>query len=222
MPDTGDMGVYQQHLRRVSSTARTKRWSEVLRRFPRLHEMRVLDLGGDLATWQEAPVRPRHVTSLNLDARHQLESDWFLGLTGDACAPPERLMDRTYDLAFSNSLLEHVGGHAKRKQLAEVILDVAPQFWVQTPYRYFPVEPHWMVPGMQFLPLAAQAFISRRMPFGPASRDTPLEDVVDACAYVELVSLTQFRDYFPGAAIWRESFLGLTKSLVAVRAFDSH
>ena len=28
---------------------------------------------------------------------------------------------------------------------------------VQTPYRYFPVEPHWLFPGLQFLPMGLRA-----------------------------------------------------------------
>ncbi len=38
--------------------------------------------------------------------------------------------------------------------------------WVQTPYRYFPIEPHWIFPGFQFLPLSARTEISRRWPLG--------------------------------------------------------
>ncbi|HEX4655360.1 MAG TPA: hypothetical protein VH274_06445, partial [Mycobacteriales bacterium] len=146
-------GRLDEARRRLSDKTRARRWVEVQRRFPDLATMRVLDLGGTLRMWASAPVRPKHVTIVNLDPRlDSPTSDWYDVLPGDACAPDAELLDRGYDLVYSNSLLEHVGGHAKRRELATVIRDAAPLHWVQTPYRYFPIEPHWLVPGMQFLP----------------------------------------------------------------------
>lgn len=177
--------------------------------------MRVLDLGGTVESWFYAPTRPKHVVILNLDGRNSGERDWYVARAGDACQPPADLLSQDFDLVFSNSLLEHVGGHARRKQLAEVISVAAPHHWVQTPYRYFPMEPHWLVPGMQFLPITAQAAISRRMPFGPANRTMTAERIVDECSYVELIGLTQMRGYFPSSDIWCERAAGLVKSIVA-------
>lgn len=178
----------------------------------------MLDLGGVAATWEAAPVRPREVVAVNLGAGHAVDLGWFRGVAGDACDPPPGVLDEPFDLVFSNSLLEHVGGHARRRELAAVVERAAPRHWVQTPYRYFPVEPHWMVPGMQFLPVAARAKLSRRLPFGPANKHTPEPDVVDECCWVELVGVTELRHYFPRSEIWRERAFGLTKSIVAVRA----
>jgi hypothetical protein len=95
---------------------------------------------------------------VNLDAR---AGDGNLGIrcvVADACTYDEP----TVDLVVSNSLIEHVGGVGPRRQLAETIRGLAPQYWVQTPYRYFPLEPHWMFPGMQFLPLNVRARLARR------------------------------------------------------------
>lgn len=212
-------GRLDQARRRLSDKPRARRWVEVQQRFPDLASMRVLDLGGTLRMWESAPVRPRHVTIVNLDPRlDEPTGDWYDVRNGDACAPEEDVLACDYDLVYSNSLLEHVGGHAKRQQLAAVIRDAAPRHWVQTPYRYFPLEPHWMVPGMQFLPLAARASIARRWPFGPASKATPAGNVVSEVAYVELVSLTEMRSYFPASQIWIERLAGLPKSLVAISA----
>ena len=40
---------------------------------------------------------------------------------------------------FCNSVIEHVGRHAMRQRVAELVQ--APPFWVRMPYRYFTVEP---------------------------------------------------------------------------------
>lgn len=121
-----------------------------------------------------------------------------------------------FDLVFSNSLLEHVGGHPQRQKMADNIHRLADRHWVQTPYRYFPIEPHWVFPGFQWLPYEAQVQISLRWNRGHVrtySRDEA-EDIVDE---IDLVGISQMRRYFPSSTIWYERFAGLVKSLVAIR-----
>lgn len=179
--------------------------------------MRVLDLGGAPPHWTSAPegVRPKHVTTLNL-AAFTAEEPWIEHVIGDACHPPTHIMGEQFDLVFSNSLLEHVGGHARREAFADVVHALADHHWVQTPYRYFPIEPHWLFPGMQFLPFRARRALSLRWPYGHIQTDT-IEAAHERVSEVELIDATQMRGYFPRSTIWRERFLGITKSLVAVR-----
>jgi hypothetical protein len=192
--------------------ARQRRWSELALRFPDIASMTVLDLGGTGAAWQNSPLRPASVTVVNIEAVPDPGLDWVTVVRGDAC---EFTSGERFDLVYSNSLLEHVGGHVNRIRLGEVIRAAAPAYWVQTPYRYFPIEPHWQFPGMQFLPMAARAQVSRRWPLGYIHSDEG--NAVDDCAWVELVGRAEMRRYFPDAELWSERFAGLTKSLVAIR-----
>jgi SAM-dependent methyltransferase len=200
----------------LSTMARQKRFAELMRRFPGLADMRVLDLGGTPGFWSMAPVRPRAVTVVNLDAdlRASDGTDGIELVRGDACDLPATVVDRDYDLTFSNSLIEHVGGHQRRLEFARQVTAAAPHYWVQTPYRYFPIEPHWVFPGQQFMPALARSFVSRTWKGGhiQSAPDTALDDVL----WVELLSVTELQHYFPEADIYRERFLGLTKSITAV------
>ena len=132
-----------------------------MRHVPRLAELRVVDLGGTTVWWSRAPVRPRHVTVVNL---HE-PGEGFAGLTaieGDALRADELLRGQEFDLVFSNSLIEHLGGDPARRRFAEVVASLAPRYVVQTPYRYFPVEQHWMFPGFQFLPKSVRSYLAPR------------------------------------------------------------
>ncbi|MFZ2116226.1 MAG: class I SAM-dependent methyltransferase [Pseudonocardiaceae bacterium] len=149
--------------RSLASCARHRRGAELTRRFPSLPEMRGLDLGGTPAFWRAVPHRPAAVTTVNLEPSDADEL-WIDHVVGDACEFHVVGSPR-YDLVVSNSLLEHVGGHEQRRRLAEAVHDSAPAHWVQTPYRYFPIEPRWLAPGWQFLPPAAQATILCHWPF---------------------------------------------------------
>ena len=199
----------------LAGRSRLARWNELNRRFPDIEACTVLDLGGTSQFWRNAPLKPAHATVLNLGDDEAAES-WITVVTGDACAPPPEIANR-YDVVFSNSLIEHVGGHFQRLRMAEVVHARADRYWIQTPYRYFPVEPHWVAPGMQFLPFRARVEMSRRWPVGHY-RDADASDAVDLVAEVELLSKTEMTRYFPDADLWWDRFAGLPKSMVAVRS----
>ncbi len=119
---------------------------------------------------------------------------------GDARALP--FEDGSFDIAYSNSLVEHLHP-GDRGRFASEVRRVARRYWVQTPNRYFPVEPHVLLPGFQFLPERA-----RRRLWGLGMPRTEYEPI-------ELLSADELRELFPDAVIVRERFAGLTKSLIA-------
>ena len=187
----------------------------LVERFPDLSSMRVLDLGGTATSWQLAPIRPAHVVVVNTEAAPPSED--VESVAADACdLPPE--LRRGFDLVYSNSVIEHVGGHARREAFARSVMQAAPHCWVQTPYRYFPIEPHWVFPGFQFLPTGAAAALTKRWRLG--HRYAPSASTSQAVASVlsvELLDRHQLRHLFPTCEIVNERFAGLVKSIVAVR-----
>jgi hypothetical protein len=200
-----------------SARARARRWQMFAEYFPDVRDMRMLDLGGIVFTWTNAPVRPREVVVVNLK---QQESglDWITTLVADACALPAEIKSQQFDLVYSNSVIEHVGGHARRDALASAIRQSAERYWVQTPYRYFPIEPHWLFPGFQFLPVATRAALTRRWKLGHRRAPRrPLDAAVANVLDVELLSKTEMQHYFPDSQVLSETFLGFVKSLIAVK-----
>lgn len=158
-------------------------------------------------------MRPGELTILNV-APQQSDNGTRV-LVGDACALPESLRDERFDLVFSNSVIEHVGGPWRRTAFAESVAQLAEHHWVQTPYRYFPLEPHWLFPGFQFLPLRLRAEVTRRWRAG--RHITALDRAVASSLTVELLSRTEMRHLFPESQLLRERIAGVTKSLIAVR-----
>lgn len=196
--------------------ARGKRSKKLIETFPGLADMNVLDLGGTPQFWSGFPARPARVTLVNLMPVAS-PADWITTVTGDACSLPESIRSARFDLVVSNSVIEHVGGHVQRQRFAEVVERSAARHWIQTPYRYFPVEPHWLFPCMQFLPLRIRAAITRHWPLSPG-RATNLRDAIENAASVELLSITEMRNYFPGSTLWYERFGPLVKSVTAIRS----
>lgn len=198
----------------VTQRGRQRRNEEFRRRFPDLADMQVLDLGGTAISWRVLQMRPRSVTLVNLDPAEEPAESWMNAVQADACTGGFG----KYDLVFSNSLLEHVGGHARRQQFAEVVRESAPSWWIQTPYRYFPIEPHWFFPCFQFLPFRARVMVCRHW---NTLHQTAIKDAAEAAAMVasvELISASEMRMYFPESKIWSERIAGLPKSLVSIKS----
>jgi hypothetical protein len=194
----------------LSAKARGRRWEVFAETFPTLNEMHVVDLGGRPEYWVNAPVRPAHVTLLNpYEEELRGALDWMTVKTADACDPELDLSG--YDLCHANSVIEHVGG-AYRRQLFAANVAQAPRYWIQTPYRYFPIEPHWLFPGFQLLPLRVKAWVSDRWPLAQTSTDG-----LQASLETELVTRSEMRYLFPGSRLYCERLLGLIKSITVYK-----
>jgi SAM-dependent methyltransferase len=61
--------------------------------------------------------------------------------------------DGEFDLVYCNSVIEHIEA-ARRPAFAAELRRVARGWYVQTPARSFPIEPHSLLPGAQWLPVA--------------------------------------------------------------------
>ena len=86
---------------------------------------------------------------------------------------------------------------------------MAERYYVQTPNRWFPIEPHYQLPLFQFLPRRVRMALNRRFTLGWQAKGQWEE--------ITLLSARDLKRLFPGAEIHREKVLGLTKSLIAVR-----
>jgi hypothetical protein len=200
----------------LAERLRRKRWSLFRQQFPDFLDMRVLDLGGTASWWRRAPERPKSLTLINL-AEFDESSASITAIQGDACAADELLPGASFDLVFSNSLVEHLGGHAQRLKFAEVVHKMAPSYWVQTPYRYFPVEPHWVFPLFQFIPMAARVRIAPKWPVGHTHR-WDSSAARDEVMFTELLSATELRTYFPDGQLLWERLGGVPKSMMITKA----
>ena len=199
-------------MQKISGGCRSRRLSRFLQLFPLEPTMSILDVGGGSDwDWSAMGVAP-FITILNVDTTPVSEGKTRY-LKGDAREMPV-FRDKEFSIAFSNSVIEHVGGFEEQKKMADELRRVSRAYWVQTPHRHFPIEPHMMFPFFQYLPLEMKRIISRHWPFSfeKLREGDPERDAIQ----VHLLTKRQMELLFPEAEILKEKFCGMTKSLIAV------
>jgi SAM-dependent methyltransferase len=176
--------------------------------------VRLLDVGGTQFFWEMMGFRGDQgleVTMLNL--MPSWTRPGFRSVVGDA-RNMHQFADQEFDVVFSNSVIEHVGEPQAQQQVASEIKRVGKRYFVQTPNRHFPLEPHFFFPGFQFLPLAARIWLVQHFDLGWYKK---IPNYVAARQEVETIRLLSRRDVtrlFPEGTLYNERFAGLTVSFV--------
>ncbi len=177
-------------------------------------ETRILDIGGDLFNWGLVDFAPR-ITILNLEEAPDglpANVEW---LVGDARALP--VADHSFDVCYSNSVIEHMYTWTGQQQFAAELRRAAPAYFVQTPSRSFPVEPHYLTPFIHWVPDHRRARLLRHLTVWGWMTKPTLEDSRAMVDEIRLVTRAEMRALFPDAEIEEERVAGLTKSLLAIR-----
>jgi hypothetical protein len=103
------------------------------------------------------------------------------------------------------------------RAFAAEVRRVASAYVVQTPYFWFPIEPHFMVPFFHWLPESSRAKLLVRLPLGHIGRAASLDEAITCVQSAQLVDQAMFRTLFPDGRLHVERIAGVPKSLVAVR-----
>lgn len=186
---------------------------------PKSHE-RILDVGGVPHSWTSRPqpvsmIKCVNIYDLDWDAQeypqHQIQAE-----IGDGCQLEEA--DGSFPIVFSNSVIEHVGDFENQQKFAREVRRVGERLWIQTPAYECPLEPHFLLPFVHWLPVPARRFVVRW--FSPWSwlEKPSKEGVKTTIQYTQLLTKGQFRSLFPDCQILTEKMLGfIPKSYIAVR-----
>lgn len=177
----------------------------------------VIDLGGTAAWWRDMQAKTRRITIINLDDTHKDEvlKAGYQFSAANACHLPYG--NASFDLAFSNSVIEHVGDWDDQVKFAQEMMRCGKQVYLQTPNKWFPVEPHLIAAFIHWLPFGIQRHLVRWFSvWGWVTR--PNQKTIDDCIKgIKLLSRAEVERLFPGCEIRSERVLGLTKSFIVTK-----
>lgn len=180
---------------------RRQRMLDMIRLLGLPENCRVIDLGGMGYVWDLFD-NDFDVTLVNLpggNPTEAIDSKRFNCVTADGCDLSKEYEDNSFDLAFSNSVIEHVGNETRQQQFAGEIRRLAKAYWVQTPSIRFPIEIH------TWYPLLWQ----RRKLMGKELRLSE-----DLC----VLSRSRMQEIFPDGQVYVERLMGFEKSYTMYRS----
>jgi hypothetical protein len=185
----------------------------------------VLDVGGEAGDRAGNAVQPNkqildcypdksNVVLLNLSlpdvVRARRAVPGLKGVCGTGLRLP--LADKSVDICYCNAVIEHVFNFANQVTFANEIMRVARSWFVTTPNRWFPFEPHLRLPLVTWLPQRWQHKLGRR--FGYLHLEKKYgsgADRSDIC----LLSRGRLKKLFPTSRVRRIGVPGFTPAFVA-------
>jgi len=202
-------GIY----RRIGGHFRHRRHSWLTREFQDCQT--VVDLGGTFESWNEQGFP--HITLVNVRPFRGNPPPGFSYLQADGC---DSHLPGGFDLAFSNSVIEHLGTLERQQRFASEMLRLGRRFYCQAPNRWFPVEPHYLGIFLHWLPPSFFShFLHRWCTLqGLAGRPSRSEShAIRQRESIRWLSKRELLEMFPGCNLRTERFLGWPKSFIVWR-----
>jgi hypothetical protein len=181
---------------------------QFIREFKVSTDTSVLDVGGTPFNWALDSIYPV-LTIANLDAANRPT------VVCDGRYLPFK--DGSFNIVYSNSVVEHVGEWESQRAFASECRRVGERYYVQTPNKWFPIEPHWIALFIHWMPLRARYLFARHFTVRGILERPSREWCRNLLEHTRLLTAPEMRQLFPDGQIWRERLAGLTKSIIAAK-----
>ncbi len=180
--------------------------------------VQILDIGGTNAFWEQrgwAGRQTARLTLVNLEPEQRLHPN-IEAQVGDA-TDLSQFASGTFDVVFSNSVIEHLATFDRQAAMAAEVRRLAPRYWIQTPNFWFPIEPHFLTPGWHWLPKSARIALLRRRRWGWRGPCPDPELARALVSEIRLMRRSELMKLFPDATLEEERIGPLVKSFIAAR-----
>jgi len=212
--------LWHRFIHPVTDYFRQKRGRFLHAMFPGIASWRICDLGGSRHFWEKVAIEGlpySNITIYNISANGtqgnlSADSDEIEVVIYDGHTIP--IADAEFDLLVCNSVLEHVPPEHRAKLVAEM-KRVAKHIFIQTPAYTFPIEPHFIMPFVHWLPRTIGYWLIHFSPWRLLSRPSA-ETIASYWWDTKLLTRREVEFLFPSESIRCERVLGITKSYYVI------
>jgi hypothetical protein len=192
---------------------REKRFSFFLEKINKMEKpVTIFDVGGKINFWENRGIagnKNYKITIVNFEKEKSQYSN-IKTLIGNA-TNLSQFANKSFDIVHSNSVIEHLYNFENQKKMASEIIRIGQKHIVQTPNKYFFIEPHYLLPFLQFIPNKLKFLVLTKTKLSRLKK----WDKKFASQYIEeirLLNLKEMKELFPSSKIYFEKFLGMNKS----------
>ncbi len=192
---------------------RKKRMDKFQKNFKVNDETKILDLGGGWFNWSFIHQQPKVIfVNIIKPKENEKKLNWIIA---DGCYLPFK--NQAFDIVYSNSVIEHLANYENQQLFASECIRVGKRFYVQTPNKWFPVEPHLIALFIHWFPKGLQLRLIPYLSVWGWIAHPSKNRCEILLSEVRLLTEKEMIQLFPEGSLWREKFLGLTKSLIAIK-----
>jgi hypothetical protein len=113
-------------------------------------------------------------------------------------------------------VIEHVGDLNDQKRFASEAMRCGQKLYLQTPNKWFPVEPHLITAFIHWLPFKITRRMLRHFSIWGLVAKPSQQQIDEFLRTTRLLTRSEITNIFPGAQIKEEKFLGMTKSFIVI------
>lgn len=172
----------------------------------------ILDVGGTEDFWVNRSYHKKEnikITLLNLKKIITKYSN-IKSIIGDA-TDLSSFKENHFNIVFSNSVIEHLHNFKNQQKMAKEVRRVGVYHFIQTPNKYFIIEPHFLLPLFQFLPKSIQYLLLTKTKLSRGKKWNK-EFAREYIQEIRLLSKKEMEFLFPNSKTKTERFLGMSKS----------
>jgi 2-polyprenyl-3-methyl-5-hydroxy-6-metoxy-1,4-benzoquinol methylase len=154
-------------------------------------------------------ISPEHINNIK---KHYPEIN---AVVADASALP--WPDKSFDIVFSNAVIEHMGDYAVQKKVAQEIMRVGKSWFITTPNRWFPYEFHMRLPFVTWAPGTLYRQIGTIL-----SYNHDLHKYTQGIRYDDLRLMTrrELKKCFPGSKVMKQRVTFMPETILVVGGID--
>lgn len=120
--------------------------------------------------------------------------------------------DKSFDVAFSNSVIEHLSTFEDQELMAYNIQRISNHYFIQTPAFIFPIEPHFLFPFFHWLPKSLKILFVKYFNLGWFEKQKNIAHARELILFIRILKKREIKKLFPNSIVIREWVFGFVKS----------
>ncbi len=176
---------------------------------------KILDVGGTEDYWNQINLifGTNFQPIINNISKDELNQGNFSGIVDD-CNCLSSIKDNTFNIAYSNSVIEHLSTFEEQQEMADNLKRVAKYYFVQTPAFIFPLEPYFLFPFFHWLPRRIRIWLILHFNLGWFKKCNNKMDAELLVNSIRIIKKHELKILFKNATLIKEKFLMMSKSYI--------